>query len=52
MDERRLKIVKKKVIFNTFEMRITQNTCIAECCKVPFVSRGPKLDDSWNVPEI
>ena len=50
MDERRLKIVKKKVIFNTFEMRITQN--IAECCKVPFVSRGPKWDDSWNVPEI
>ena len=39
MDERCLKTVKK-VIFNTFEMRITQN--IAECCKVPFVSRGPK----------
>ena len=29
------------MIFNTFEMLITQH--IAECRKVPFVSRGPKL---------
>ena len=58
MDERRLKIVKKKVIFNTFEMHITQN--IAEYCKVPFSAGGPnetilemflKYKSSWTAHE-
>ena len=46
MDELCLKTVKKMVIYNAFEMRITQH--VADCCKVPFVSRGPNSKDHYT----
>ena len=39
--------IEKMMIFNTFEMHSTQH--IAECCKVPFVSRGPIYGHAWNI---
>ena len=39
--------IEKMMIFNTFEIHSTQH--IAECCKVPFVSRGPIYGHAWNI---
>ena len=47
MDETCLKTVEKS-LFVTFEMLIIQH--IAECCKVPFISRGPTYNVQFFDP--